>query len=206
MTVGEERLPAAGVFFLGVYVRGLLPAISLYLIMTQPPKYTCTICGKEHEEWPALAYISPSYYHALSDEEKSMYGELDADFCIIRHPEQTDRFIRGSLTQQVTDHCESLEYGVWVSLSETSFLDYRANFDNENHEVTYFGWLSNDLPDYEFKNSIPVNVNTRTGNQRPEIVPHSSFEHPFVNDYYNGITKAEAEQRIQAMLQQGGEK
>ena len=168
--------------------------------MPEPIKYKCTCCGKEHEEWPALSYISPTDYDTLSDNDKKEIGELSSDFCTIRHPEQTDRFIRCTLTQKVIDHCEDLEYGLWVSLSEKSFQDYSDNYNNENHETKYFGWLCNDLPDYDFNDSIPTTVFTRTGRQRPEIVPHENFDHPFVYDYYNGITKAGAERRIKSMI------
>jgi hypothetical protein len=163
-------------------------------------KYKCSCCDKEHEEWPALAYSSPMNYQTLSDDDKENIAELSNDFCVIHHTDQTDRFIRCTLTQKVIDHCEDLEYGLWVSLSEKSFTDYKDNFHNEGHTASYFGWLSNDLPDYEFDESIPTTVHTRTGKQRPEIVPHKDFDHPFVRDYYNGITKAEAERRINAML------
>jgi len=168
--------------------------------VTNTPKYICHNCGKEHEEWPALAYASPTPYHDLTDEEKQNIAELTNDFCIIHHPDQTDRFIRCTLTQKVIDHCENLEYGLWVSLSEKSFQDYSDNFNNDNHITQYFGWLSNVLPDYNFENSIPTTVFTRAGNDRPEIVPHHDFDHPFVKDYYNGITRHEAERRINEML------
>lgn len=168
--------------------------------MTTNTKYICSCCGKEHEGWPAITYSSPSNYRGLTQEEKQQLAELTSDFCIIKHPDQTDRFIRCILTQKVIDHCESLEYGLWVSLSEKSFEDYSKNFDNENHQATYFGWLSNDLPGYKFDESIPTTVYTRTGNERPEIIPHESFDHPFVHDYYNGITKTEAERRINNAL------
>ncbi len=167
-------------------------------------KYTCTCCGKEHEEWPALAYRSPSNYDTLSKDDKQSIGSLSNDFCTIRHPDQTDRFIRCILKQKVIDSCQNLDYGLWVSLSEKSFQDYSENFNNEDHESTYFGWLSNDLPDYDFRESIPTTVFTKTGGQRPEIVPHRNFEHPFVYDYYNGITKGEAERRIKQMLKNSG--
>jgi hypothetical protein len=163
-------------------------------------KYTCSCCGKEHEEWPALVYTSPTNYDLLIEEDKQNMGKLNDDFCIITHADQTDRFIRCTLTQKVIDHCENLDYGLWVSLSEKNFQDYSENFKNENLEIKYFGWLSNDLPDYEFNINIPTTVYARAGNQRPEIVPHEDFEHPFVRDYYNGITKEEAERRISAML------
>jgi hypothetical protein len=164
-------------------------------------KYTCNCCGRELEEWPALAYILPTNYDTLSEDDKKNIGTLDADFCVITHPDRIDRFIRCTLSQKVIDHCENLEYGLWVSLSDKSYQDYADNFNNESHESKYFGWLSSNLPDYDFsKGSIPTTVLTRAGNMRPEIVPHRDFDHPFVNDYYNGITKAEAERRISEML------
>ena len=139
-------------------------------------------------------------YDELSDEEKQRIGELSSDFCQIHYANQTARFIRCTLTQKVIDHCDNLEYGLWVSLSEKSFQDYSDNFENENHEAGYFGWLSNNIPEYDLKESIPTDVVTRTGNQRPEIIPHQSIDHPFVHDYYAGITKEEAEKRIRSML------
>jgi hypothetical protein len=168
--------------------------------MPESVKYKCSRCGEEHEEWPALSYISPTSYDTLSDNDKKELGDLESDFCVINHVGRTDRFIRCTLTQKVIDYCENLEFGLWVSLSEKSFQDYADNYNNENHETIYFGWLSNNLPDYNFDKSIPTNVITKTGNQRPEVIPHKDFDHPFVYDYFNGITKAKAEQRIKNML------
>ena len=85
-------------------------------------------------------------------------------------------------------------------MSEKSFENYLENFDDQKEENQYFGWLSNYIPQYEFSNSIPTTVVTKTGNERPEIFPHKDFDHPFVKDYYEGITKAEAEKRINAIL------
>lgn len=162
--------------------------------------YICTKCGQPHEDWPALAYSSPDNYASLSQEDKNEIAELSNDICIINYGDQTDRFIRTTLFQKVNDYCEDLNYGLWVSLSEKSFADYTENFDNQDHEVKYFGWLCNDIPGYEFEESIPMTVFTKKGNDRPEIVPHLDFNHPFVADYYNGITKDEAEKRIRDMI------
>lgn len=163
-------------------------------------KYICNSCGKEHEEWPALTFNTPDGYHCLSDEDKAAIAEISNDFCVVTHPDQTDRYIRCTLTLKVNDHCEDLDYGVWVSLSEKSFEDYKLNYDNENHEASYFGWLANDIWGYEFEDSIPTTVFTRTGGHRPEIVPHQDVDHSLVRDYYNGISKEEAERRIEEMI------
>ncbi|WP_261512821.1 DUF2199 domain-containing protein [Chryseobacterium paludis] len=83
-------------------------------------KYVCECCGKEKEDWPALAYKSPASYMELTKEELKN-AELSSDLCVIEHPEQTDRFIRAVLVQEIIDSCQTLEYGVWVTLSEKSF-------------------------------------------------------------------------------------
>ncbi|GAO44029.1 hypothetical protein FPE01S_03_00680 [Flavihumibacter petaseus NBRC 106054] len=104
------------------------------------------------------------------------------------------------MNQKVNYSCQDLNYGLWVSLSEKSYDDYLANFNNDNHETTYFGWLCNGIPGYNFDSSIPMNVFTQKGNLRPVIEPHESFDHPFVKDYYQGITKDEADRRVNQML------
>ncbi len=163
-------------------------------------EFKCTECGQTHSNWPALGFKSPANYDFLSDQEKLELGKLDLDFCEIHYKEQIDRFIRVILTQKVNDTCENLEYGLWVSLSEKSYSDYKSNFDNENHETGYFGWLCSNIPEYGNTMSIPCDVITKSGNSRPEIFPHQDFDHPFVKDYYNGITKIEVEKRINDMI------
>ena len=163
-------------------------------------EFKCSECGQVHKEWPALAFKAPSNYHCLSEEQKSEIGKLNTDFCEIHHEEQIDRFIRVTLTQKLNDACETLEYGLWVSLSEKSYLDYQENYDNSNHETGYFGWLCSNIAQYGDTSSIPCDVMTKTGNNRPEIFPHQDFDHPFVKDYYAGISKKEAQNRIDEMI------
>ena len=66
--------------------------------MTENIKYTCANCGQVHDEWPALAFDSPASYNVLPEATRKEIGELTSDFCIVRHPDQTDRFIRATLT------------------------------------------------------------------------------------------------------------
>lgn len=87
-------------------------------------RYQCLNCGEYHDEWPSIGYNEPFYYSILSDEDKKNIAKIDDDFCVIKHDDQTDYFIRVVLKLEVTDNCQSLDYGVWVSLSEKSFTDY----------------------------------------------------------------------------------
>jgi len=167
-------------------------------------KSKCPKCGKVHDELPAIAFLSPDYYNYLSDEDKENIAELSADFCIIRYSEQIDRFIRTTMTLKIIDACEDLDYGIWVSVSEKTFEEYKTEFKNNIEGKTYFGRICNEIPEYnESTLGLHVNVGTRANGIRPEIIPHQS-EHDLINDWEKGITIAEAERRVQNMMNNDG--
>jgi hypothetical protein len=152
------------------------------------------------DQWPALTFRVPSPFLLLTAEERQNMGRLGSDFCQIEHPGHTERFIRVTMVQKVNDHCTNLEYGLWVSLNEENFLDYWKNFENDGYVAEYTGLIANDFPGYDSMASIPVTVKTRTGGQRPEIFPQEGHDHPFVQDFYRGISKSEAERRIKELF------
>ena len=170
-----------------------------FKIKSKPSKYRCSTCGEIHDDLPALGFLSPFYYASLDEKDKKEMGELSSDFCVITHNEQTDRFIRTTLTIPITDACEDLDYGIWVSLSEKSFNEYKSEFKNNVKGKTYFGMISNEIPDYEESTlGLHVNVNVRDGGLRPEITVHK-IEHQLISDFENGITIKEALNRIEKM-------
>ena len=162
--------------------------------------YKCSQCGALHDNWPALGYDAPLHYHGLNEEEKERICDKNDDFCIIYNEAQTDRFIRTVLVIPVNDSELDLEYGLWVSLSEKSYDDYSENYYSQDHEAIYFGWVCNNIPDYGNCLQIPTDVITKTGGIRPELRPHNDFDHPLVTDFYNGISRTEAERRIHEMM------
>ncbi len=159
----------------------------------------CSACGEIHSELPALGFSTPFYYETLNEKDKEEISKISNDFCLISHEDQTDRFIRTTLTIKINDACEDLDYGIWVSLSEKSFNEYQSEFKNSIGGKTYFGMICNEIQDYEESTlGIQVNVNTRTNEMRPEIIPHQN-EHNLIFDWENGITNKEAEKRIERM-------
>lgn len=164
-------------------------------------EFVCTKCGKVHGGWPAIGYSAPHPYYTLSADEKDKFvREINDDFCVIEYEHQTDRFIRAVLFQKVNDYCEDLQYGVWVSLSAKNYENYKQNFFSEDQQGVYFGYLSSHLSGYEPLMTIKTNVMLRPGRERPEVIPHEDqMDIEFVRDYYNGIDKEEAEQRLQRL-------
>ncbi len=161
----------------------------------------CGICGEKHETFPAFVFTYPNSYYWLSEEQKNTYKiTIDSDFCTIEYPDRTERFIRVVLKQKIAGSSRYLEYAVWAFVGAEDYENYKENFTSENHEKLYFGWLSNALPDYKFERGIALDIKTKTGNERPEAYPTLDFSHPFVEDFYNGITKETAEKRIHKIL------
>ncbi len=165
----------------------------------KPVEFKCLTCGKIHDELPALGFLSPFYYDTLNKTDKEEIAELSSDFCVIAHEYQTDRFIRTTLTIPINDACPDLDYGIWVSLSEKSFNDYQTEFKNNVEGKTYFGMISNEIPDYEESTlGLHVNVNVKGDGIRPQITVHR-IDHKLISDFENGISIQEAEKRIERM-------
>ena len=153
----------------------------------------------EHEELPAIGFLAPFYYDVLEDEDKATMAELTDDFCVIRHPDQTDRFIRAVLHIPIKGTGETFDYGLWVSVSEKSFKAYKKSYDKDGKSQIYFGRISNEIADYETSTlGLHADINTRNGGIRPEIVLHNS-DHPLFSDWTNGIAREEALKRIRLL-------
>ena len=162
-------------------------------------EFVCSTCGKVHKELPALGFDSPYYYNELNEEDKKEIAVLTDDFCVITYENQIDRFIRTTLSIQINNECQELDYGVWVSLSEKSFDEYKAEFKNNVEGKTYFGRISNKIADYDESTlGLHVNVNTRANGKRPYITVHR-VEHGLIADLENGISLNEAEKRIELL-------
>ena len=166
--------------------------------------FKCSQCGEHHESWPALGYGAPWHYSQLSEQQQKDIATIDEDFCEIHWKDQTDRFIRTTLSIPVHNFELDLEYGLWVSLSEKSYNDYSDNYDRTDYEAGYFGWICNKLIGYEDSLSVPTDVNTQLGTRRPILNLHRDHEHQLISDFISGITKEEAEQRIHEMMKNAG--
>lgn len=160
-------------------------------------KYTCTICNKEHDDLPSLGFNSPYYYDILNQEDKENIVLKNEDFCRIEHSDQTDYFVRSVFQIPIIDHEETLDYGVWVSVSEKTFKEYFIQYEEEKpEEKDYFSRIANEIKDYETSTlSLQMQLTTQLGSMRPLLAPYES-DHAFVQDWLNGITMDEAEKRI----------
>ncbi len=147
----------------------------------------------------AIGYQAPDYYFELSPLEQSKIATLTPDFCVIRHPNQTDYFIRAVLAIPIVGYDQTFDYGPWTSLSQPSFEEYDREYHNEAFENHYFGFLSNQLHGYAIDTKrLLVSVNLTAGRDRPQLWLHET-DHPLAREQREGITLQEAWRRVRAM-------
>ena len=147
--------------------------------------FTCSVCGETHTGFPDLAFDTPYYYDALSEEEKQRTAQLTADTCII---ENKEFFVRGVLEIPLQGREDSFAYGVWVSLSQASFDRYQEFFESPKPGPTgYFGWFSNRLPGYPDTLELKTHVHLRPYPTRPAIELEPT-DHPLAVEQRQGIT------------------
>ena len=157
--------------------------------------FTCTHCGKVHTGFPDLGFDAPYHYDTLSEEQRARIAHLTSDTCVI---DDEDCFVRGLLEIPVHGREQSLGLGVWVSLSQKSFMRYEELYDKTDRvEERFFGWLCNKVPGYPDTLQLKTNVHLRPYPMRPRIELHAS-DHPLAVDQRNGISPARVQEIFEA--------
>lgn len=170
--------------------------------------WTCACCGKEFDELPLDVAVGrgPALYEDLTEEGRAR-ASLTSDFCVIENADQTDRFIRAVVEVPVPELGVPFRWGVWVSLSESSFARAKELFplaDVPPDEPARFGWLSSRIFGF-----TPTTLNLKTmltfrsGNQRPSVAIEPT-DHPFAVEQREGISVQRVQEIVAPLLHRAG--
>jgi len=135
---------------------------------------------------PGFAADAPLNYYAIPETERATRCELGSDDCVI---DRNSFFVRGCLEIPVRGETDPLIWGVWVSLSERSFLTWQEVFDqpHRSHVGPFFGWLNAWLKPYPETMNLKTRVHLRDHGQRPWIELEPT-DHPLAVEQRNGIS------------------
>jgi hypothetical protein len=166
--------------------------------------FRCKSCGEVHEGSPSFGYDTPWHYARLSEEEKKALAQISPDCCKITYEDQTDHFLRAVLEIPIHGIDEPFLWGVWVSVSERTFLRYSDTAEDPDGSDSYFGRVCNRLPYYPDTIGLRTNVRPRKGGLRPFLELHrSDQDHPLVHDLYSGITIRKAQEIAELITHDG---
>lgn len=148
-------------------------------------EFLCQGCGQIHWGMPALDAAAPVSYYAVPEAERETRCQLDADTCII---DASLYFVRGCLDLPVHGETEPFSWGVWISLSEQSFRQWRACYESgqRSHIGPFFGWLNAALAPYPDTVNLKTHVHLRDGFIRP-FIELEPTDHPLAVEQREGI-------------------
>lgn len=133
--------------------------------------FTCAQCQEQHD----LAELSfgaeaPLQWQLLSDAERAR-SELGHEQCVIEAEGGPHFFVRACLEIPIQNTAQSFTWGVWCSLSETSFHDMSANWDRADRISLgpYFGWLCSVIPGYPNTAFLRTLLRQRAVGERPLV-------------------------------------
>ena len=149
-------------------------------------EFACACCGQIHRGMPTFAAEAPLAYYAVRDPQRPTRCQLSSDDCVI---DETAFFVRGCIEIPVRGQLDPFIWGVWVSLSEKSFQQYRASYSEPKraHIGPFFGWLNTQLTPYPDTLNLKTRVHLRDDGIRPFIELEPTV-HPLAVEQREGIS------------------
>lgn len=148
--------------------------------------FKCSTCSEEHHGMPTFGAHAPLSYYEVPEHERATRCDLSSDACVI---DGKLFFIRGCIDIAVHGEAEPFSWGVWVSLSETSFREWITLFDKPQRSGTkpYFGWLNAWLKPYPDTMNLKTMVHLRDTGIRPYLELEAT-DHPLAVEQRQGIS------------------
>jgi len=147
--------------------------------------YSCSCCGKYHDELPtSYGTLGPVYYEFAPPEEREQRFELSEDLCVM---DNENFFIRGCVEIPIIGTNEEFIWGAWVSLSEANFKKVQEHGNNPESLEPMLGWFSTALPCYSDTVNLKAKIHHRLDGLRPYIELEPT-EHPLAVELRNGMT------------------
>ncbi len=167
--------------------------------MTTHEGFRCKTCGQYHDELPMeFGAEAPALYDTIPEEEREARCDLTPDLCVI---DEEHFFIRGCLDIPVINGDGPFVWGVWASLSKTSFQRTSEIWEQggRESEPPFFGWLSTALPLYPETLHLKTHVHTQPLGQRP-FIELEPTDHPLAVEQREGITMDRVREIAEALL------
>jgi hypothetical protein len=168
-------------------------------------EFTCRTCGKRHDASEiSFGADAPVQWTLISDKEREKC-ELGGEQCVIEADGKTHFFVRACLEIPIKGATRAFTWGVWVSLSEKSFLEMSDHWEDPSRTSLgpYFGWLCTKIPEYPDTVFLKTMVHQRAVGQRP-VVELDETDHPLSVDQRNGIDPGRMQEIISKVLHPQG--
>lgn len=161
-------------------------------------EFKCATCGEIHRGMPSFGSEKPLSYYEVPEQERESRCDCGSDDCVI---DGDSFFVRGCIEIPVHGEEEPFIWGVWVSLSESSFKQWLACFEKaeRSHIGPFFGWLNAWLKPYPDTMNLKTMVHLRDNGNRPYIELEQT-DHPLAVEQREGISKSRVAELYSVMM------
>jgi hypothetical protein len=165
-------------------------------------RFKCATCDEIHEGMPTFGAKAPLSYFEVPEEERETRCDLGSDDCVI---DRKHFFVRGCIDIPVHGEADMFTWGVWVSLSEESYLKWVDCFgkDKRSHVGPFFGWLNAWLSPYPDTVNLKTRVHLRDNGIRPYIELEPT-DHPLAVEQRDGISVGRVAEIYSLMVHSDG--
>ncbi|WP_273430724.1 DUF2199 domain-containing protein [Chitinibacter tainanensis] len=148
--------------------------------------FQCATCGQIHEGMPSFGASAPLSYYAVPVDEREARCDLGSDDCVI---DGEYFFVRGCIEIPVHGEAGPFSWGVWVSISQISHLEWLKHYEEPQraHVRPFLGWLDAWLKPYPDTMNLKTKVHLRDDGIRPYIQLEPT-EHPLAIEQRTGIS------------------
>jgi hypothetical protein len=163
-------------------------------------RWKCGCCGEKHVGLPMdMSFDVPVDWDELDGETREASWS-DSDFCEVRFSTgQVNRFIRCLLPLPVPALSGEFRFGVWMSVSESSWNVYQEGFNTGAYrEPGCFGFLTHDIPEYQGSLLLHADVYFQPDRLRPRVILHET-DHPLFAAQQDGIEVSQIERWAASM-------
>ena len=148
----------------------------------------CLHCQAEHDlSQIEPAFVEPDLLARLSPDERAAQVTELGDFRIWRQDGEEHYFVRCVLEVPRTDCASDFAFGVWSSLSASSFEAAARLYASDKAGGPFFGWLTNRIPGYPDTCGLALQVHVRA-DRRPALQLDPRSNHPLAVQQREGIT------------------
>ena len=165
-------------------------------------RFQCSQCDEIHEGMPTFGAPAPASYYDVPEDERAQRCTLTEDECVI---DDEFFFVRGCLDIPVHGEAEPFSWGVWVSLSESSYLQWKEYFDQEtrSHIGPFFGWFNTWLELYPDTFNLKTKAHLRDEGFRP-LIELEPTDHPLAIEQRQGISVERVAEIYGRMMHRAG--
>jgi hypothetical protein len=158
--------------------------------------FVCGTCGQEHPGLPSdYAYGLPDDVYSLGYLERYKRSRSNADLCTL---DEERFFVRGVLPIPFVSSDKEFVWGLWVEVSEEQhnlYLD--GYYDDLSDNPRFEARLANTIPGYIESSGLIVDVQFRSGNDRPTFHFSSNASHLLAREQRYGITQEQHHQILE---------